>query len=340
MKTSLPSLSVCLILLSGSFQLSTGSGGSSAVAVSREVYLMGTRAALTIFAPDRQSGLDQLEGFVSVLEDTEQELSTWREDSPISRLNRQPIGSPFRLSPSLCGLFGKLRIWNRRTGGAFEPAIGPLIKAWGIHSGGRRPTQPELREALEKVGSQHLRFEPHSCVLIRERETWIDVGSFGKGYALDRVLDYAVRKGLERWLIDLGGQIIVRGTPPETERWSVGLADPVRREASRFRVELSVGSLATSGGSERDMRAGEDRIGHVLDPRTGDSVRADFAVTVWNQRALDADILSTALYVMGIDEGLAWAEANDIAACFLIPAEGGHVEQRVTSRFNALFGTP
>ena len=100
---------------------------------------------------------------------------------------------------------------------------------------------------------------------------------------------------------------------------------------------MKEGSLATSGGSERDIGTGETRIGHILNPRTGHPIQTSATATVWHERALVADILSTALYVMGVDEGLAWAETHGIAAIFLIPDDAGHVEARATSLFEEEF---
>ena len=85
---------------------------------------------------------------------------------------------------------------------------------------------------------------------------------------------------------------------------------------------MTRGSLSTSAGSERDLVVNGERVGHVLDPRTGRPAAFDGSVSVWHERGMTADVLSTALYVMGPEEGLRWAEARDIAVCFLIPERG------------------
>ena len=307
------------------------------VEVRREVYLMGTRASLHTYAADRETGLIQIENFLRILEDTEMELSTWRSDSVISRLNRSPVGASFPLEASLCRLFVELRAWTEITGSAFDPAVGTLTKAWGLHSGGHRPTAAELQIGLDNAGFQHLDLDAQNCIVVKLRSTLIDVGAFGKGDALDRVLDYSSDAEFAGWMIDLGGQIIVHGTPPDAEFWSLDLAHPLHRTESVLTIQLSEGSLATSGGSERDVGTGNRRIGHILDPRTGQPVQGNVAIAVWHQRPLVADILSTALYVMGPDRGLAWAERNDVVATFLISDDRGHVEIRATHLFEEKF---
>ncbi len=317
---------------------SLAGGTTSQVEVRRDVYLMGTRASLQTYAPDRERGLIRIETFLRILDASERELSTWRPDSAISRLNRQPVGVRFPLNASLCSLFDTLRAWTNRTSGAFDPAVGTLVETWGLHrAGGRRPTEEEVQVGLGRAGFRYLDLNEQDCVVVRNRPTLIDVGAFGKGDALDRVLDFSREAGVDGWMIDLGGQIMVHGSPQHAESWSIALAHPLNRTQPVLTIPLTEGSLATSGGSERDVGTGDNRTGHILDPRSGHPLQRNFAVTVWHQRALVADILSTALYVMGEDEGFAWADLHGVAATFLISEVGGHVEIRATHLFEEIF---
>ena len=317
--------------------LSSSVGASPELEVRRDVHLMGTVASLRTFAPDRETGLERLEEFIRILEDADRELSTWQPGSDISRLNRQPLGRLFPLEGELCRLFADLHAWRDHTDGAFDPAVGGLVEAWGIYSGENNPGPEELRSALERTGMDHLDLHPAACQVVRRQDVLIDVGGFGKGEALDRVLDYSMETGLGSWMINLGGQIMVHRNPPDAEFWSVDLAHPAHRERSVLTVDLVSGSLATSGGSQRDVQVRGERIGHILDPRNGRPVVSEVSVAVWHPRALVADILSTAMYVMGVEEGIAWAEANDVAICFLVPREGDDVEFRASSLFERMF---
>lgn len=307
--------------------------------VERQVYLMGTLATLVSYGGSRQEGLGQLESMVRVLEDTEAELSTWRPDSPLSRLNRQPVGLPLQTSSRLCRLLGDLFFWQEETGRAFDPALGTLIDVWGIRKTGRRPGARALADALAQSGLQFLRVDRSNCAVTRLRAVTIDEGAFGKGEGLDRVRQRAGSEGAP-WLIDLGGQIAVQGGPPGLAGWDIALAHPLRRHESLLTLNLTGGSLSTSGGSARDLKVGAMPIGHIIDPRTGQPVTRRGSVTVWHQQALVADILSTALYVMGPEEGLAWASARGVAACFLTAREvddARDVEVRATPTFARRF---
>jgi thiamine biosynthesis lipoprotein len=133
-------------------------------------------------------------------------------------------------------------------------------------------------------------------------------------------------------MIDLGGQVAVGGTPPDGRPWMVALAHPADRQRAVARMPLSAGSLSTSGGSERDLRVGDTRVGHILDPHTGRPATFDGSVVVWHERALIADVLSTALYVMGPEAGLPWAASRGFAVAYLIP-EGASVRVAATAEF-------
>jgi thiamine biosynthesis lipoprotein len=299
----------------------------------RDVYLMGTRALLATYAPDRSTGLATLETALAALERTERQLSTWQQDSAISLLNRAPIGHPWQADEPLCALFAELYEWQQTTGGTFDPAVGALTAAWKIHENGAVPTALQLDDARRRSGLHHLSFDRPRCTLTRRTGVAIDVGAFGKGEALDRA---ARSLAGSAWMIDLGGQVATGGTPPDGKPWIVALAHPADRRRSVAELRLTEGALSTSGSSERDLRVGDTRVGHILDPRTGRPAPFDGSVVVWHERALVADILSTALYVMGPEDGVAWAAARGLAAAYLIP-EAGSVRVEATAAFTVRF---
>ena len=314
------------VIIRGDEKASFGKGSAALSAqnappvfVSRDVYLMGTRAQLSTYAATRDGGLATLESALAVIEDAEKELSTWRSSSWISALNRHPVGEPWTATPRLCRMFGDVWEWHRTTGGAFDPAIGRLLTAWDIHGDGTVPAPEARPRALASSGMTLLALDRGRCTLTRRADVAIDVGAFGKGEALDRA---AAVLGDGPWMIDIGGQIAVGGRLPREGAWSIQVADPRQRERPVLQVEMTTGSLSTSAGSERDLVVDGVRVGHVLDPRTGRPATFDGSVTVWHQRGIAADALSTALYVMGPEEGLRWAETRGIAVCYLIPEQG------------------
>ena len=244
-------------------------GSVAGVQVERSVYLMGTVATLAVDAAERAAGVAQLERMVRVVEATEAELSTWRADSVLGRLNRHPVGEAMRAPAAVCDLLERVAGWREATGGAFDPAIGSLIEAWDLRGDGRRPDDAALVAARRTAGWEHLAVDgggPAGCAITRTADVTLDAGAFGKGEALDRVRR-AEGGGANPWMLDFGGQVAVSGAS-----WPVGIAHPARRNEAALEVTLSEGSLATSAGSERDLTLPDGtRIGHILDPRTGPS---------------------------------------------------------------------
>lgn len=315
-------------------------GVENPVRVERTVFLMGTFATFVAETADREAGLAKLERMVRVIERTESELSTWRDDSVLSAVNAQPVGAPLPVSPAVCGLLGRIAGWHAATGGAFDPAVGRLVDAWGLRAEGRQPDDEQWKAALAVSGLGHLALDSEACAVTRLAAVTLDAGGFGKGEALDRVRE-AERDQTGAWFIDFGGQMAVSGAA-SNGGWTVGVAHPARRDLSVLDLSLTAGSLATSGGSERDLLLENGaRIGHIIDPRRGRPVNRSGAVTVWHESAFVADALSTALFVMGPEEGIGWAEARGIAACFISGAPGsGDVTFRATPAFEARFQLP
>jgi len=308
---------VALLTVAGCVTLSADN--TPLVLVSRDVYLMGTRARLSAYGETYDHGLVTLEAALETIEATEEELSTWRSSSHISTLNRHPVGRAWTATPRLCRMFVDVWKWYRATGGAFDPAIGQLLAAWDVHGDGAVPTRNASLTALASSGLALMAFDSDNCTLTRHADVAVDVGAFGKGEALDRVADMLTEGP---WMIDIGGQIAVGGRSPQGGSWTIDIAHPHQRDKPTLQIEVTNGSLATTAGSERDLDVNGTRVGHVLDPRTGRPAPFSGSVSVWHERGMAADALSTALYVMGPEEGLRWANSRDIAACYLIPVQG------------------
>lgn len=175
------------------------------------------------------------------------------------------------------------------------------------------------REWSEKTGGT---FDPRWREKLRDAKAspfpQYEAGAFGKGYALDRMLALTTGDAM----IDFGGQLVVRGDH------EVAIADPANRDRPVLALTIADGSLSTSSGSEKP--------GHILDPRTGEALPPRGSASVIADDALTADILSTALYVMGEDEGLRWADANGVAAIFIHPTRHIRLSAKARERARGL----
>jgi len=277
------------------------------VSVQRVVLAMGTRLTLDGL-PDPAA-----EGALAEVARIEAACSTWRPDSAWSRANG--AGEAWTpLDGEWVALLGEARAWAERTGGAFDPVLGTLVEAWGLRRGGAAPTPGALAAAREASGIRRLDLREDAVRLAAGAR--LEEGGFLKGYALDRARSAS---GAASGILDFGGQLLAWGEPRPA-----AIAAPGDRARARVLLRLSNASLSTSGCSERGR--------HILDPRTGQPCPAWGEVAVVAPRALDADILSTALYVLGPGEGPAWARRHGVAALFL-PRRGAPV---ATPAFRAL----
>ncbi|HUE77838.1 MAG TPA: FAD:protein FMN transferase, partial [Longimicrobiales bacterium] len=258
--------------------------------VEREAFVMGVRLGARITGPAAANAVEAALAEVRRVDDL---LTTWRPEGELSRANEAARGGAARLSPELAGALAEVGSWVARTGGAFDPSIGALLDAWGVRGEPRTPGAEELEAARSSAGWSRVTLDPAARTLTMGAGVWLEAGGFGKGLALREAAEALAARG-SSGLLNFGGQIVVVGGPE-----TVGVADLAARGRSVADLLVSDASVSTTSGSERP--------GHVIDPRTGQPVPSWGSVTVVAEDALVADILSTALFVMGADAALAWS---------------------------------
>lgn len=269
--------------------------------LARHLAVMGTSLALAVSAPSRDLAFDASEAGVRAVEAAERLLSTWRDDTPLARLNAAAAGEPTPVKPELFALLQKVFEWEEKTGGAFDATVAPLVRAWGLRAGGRIPGDAELREAVRATGPTLFLFEESSLRVSRlSPAAGIDEGAWGKGWALDKAAEALRDAGAASFVLDFGGQVLAGGGAT-----AVAVAHPRDRARTVATIRLKNASASTSGNSERGLVVNGRRAGHLLDPRTGEPAPDFGSVTVVAPDALTADVLSTAFFVLGPEEGMA-----------------------------------
>ncbi|MGZ5425994.1 MAG: FAD:protein FMN transferase [Thermoanaerobaculia bacterium] len=270
----------------------------------RHLAAMGTALSMTVSAPTRDAALSASEAGVREIERIEALLSTWRDDTPLARLNAAAPGVPHEVPAQLFDLLKRVFEWKKATGGAFNPTVGPLVKVWRLRTGGRIPDATALARARDASRPDLFTFEESSLRVTRwARAAGIDEGAWGKGWALDRAAAAMREAGALSGLLDLGGQILTFG-----EATFIDVASPVERNKTVATLHLKDESVSTSGDSERGVAVHGRRIGHLLDPRTGEPARDFGSVTVVAPTAFVADVLSTAFFVLGPEDGKALSD--------------------------------
>ncbi len=238
-------------------------------------------------------------------------LSKFRPDSELSLVNGLAASRPVAIGEEFLELLLLARQAWEISDGAFDPTVGPLLRAWGlVDLAAREPADAEIAALLECRGMDLVEIDPGAMTVRFARPgVEIDLGGIAKGWAIDRLAARLCERGVTAGAI-LGGRstVLSWGDPPDESGWAVEVVhpdDPDEQQDVLCRLDVQPGALSTSGAYERCVRLAGRTIGHIVDPRSGRPVdAADDAVrsaTVWTRCAAAGDVLSTALFVSGTD---------------------------------------
>jgi FAD:protein FMN transferase len=307
---------------------------SPPLAVDRSMLLVSVRRRamacefeVQLAAAREDDSMEHVFAALDLVEALEAQMTVYRDDSEVLRINRQAASRPMRVEPRLFAIFQQAAAWHRDTDGAFDITSGPLSEAWGFsRREGRIPSDEELAAASARVGMQHVDLnEAEHTISFRSPAVTVNLNSVGKGYALDRMAELLAEHFVDDYLLHGGkSSVLARGDRPgrEAEGWTIGLRHPLRPQDRIAEFELHDQALATSGsGTQFFIRRGR-RYGHILDPRSGRPAEGLFSATVIAPTAAEADGLSTAFYVMGPNAVGRYCENRpEIAALLVGPAE-------------------
>lgn len=255
------------------------------------------------------------------LAELDAEMSPWRPDSLLSRINAMPAGVA-RVTPEFEVVFAAAKAVGEASGGAFDPRVGPAVARWGFG-----PIEGPARAG---------RFVLDGGRLAKHGAATLDLCGIAKGRALDRLADLLRARGREDFLIDIGGELLAGGRHPEGRAWRAGIEDP-RPEATGLALALPLdGAIATSGIKTQSYLLGSRRYSHIIDPRSMAPARTAglLSVSVLAPGAMLADAWSTALMAAGPRRGPELAEVAGIDALFLFDGPAG-LRHRTTGRFGA-----
>lgn len=287
-----------------------------------DFFAMDTFMSISVYG-DKQDDAEQTavacEQAVNALEPA---LSRTREDGDLYRLNHAG-GAVCEVSEDTYAAIEAAVQYAELTGGAFDPTMAPLTDLWGINTDNAHvPAQAEIDEALTHVGYQNVKLLGNNQVQL-ENGAQLDLGGIGKGFATDAVsalLAQQPEDAATGALVQLGGNIGAFGDNPSRDggNWVVGVADPDNNAEFVATVEVRDASVVTSGDYERYFEQNGKRYHHIFDPKTGYPADTGLrSVTVIDQNSTRADAMTTALFVMGLDDGLAFCKENNIAAVFI-----------------------
>jgi FAD:protein FMN transferase len=288
---------------------------------------MACEFEVQLAANRNDNSMEQVFAALDLVESLESQLTVYRDDSEVIRINGRAFEQPVQVEPGLFALMQLAQRLHVETEGALDITSGPLSETWGFsRREGRIPSEDQIAAARERVGMQHVSLDASEKTIGFKRSgLCINFNSLGKGYALDRMAELLAANDVNNYLVQGGkSSVLARGNQPgcgETG-WAIGVRHPLRPAERLAELVLRDEALSTSGaGTQFFIRRGR-RYGHILDPRTGYPADGLYSATAIAPTAAEAEGLSTAFYVMGPERTAAFcASRPEIGAMLVQPSE-------------------
>jgi FAD:protein FMN transferase len=278
----------------------------------RTEFVLGTVCTINLY--DR--GTDQIYAeMFGRLKDLESILSANRDDTNIAVINQNAGIVPVKANPETMAILSEALLFSEKTGGLFDPTIGPLVKAWNIGTEyAAIPSKEKLETAKALVNWKKLTLsKENGTVFLQDRGMKLDLGAIAKGFAADEMTRILTSHGIKRAIIDLGGNIYAVGEKAKGTPWVIGIRDPEQEQGeSIMSIPVSNESVVTSGIYERFFMANGVRYHHILDPETGYPVNNELmSVSIIATNSMLADALSTSTFLLGTEKGMELIESTE-----------------------------
>ncbi|EGA69993.1 hypothetical protein VISI1226_07887 [Vibrio sinaloensis DSM 21326] len=265
-----------------------------------------------------------------LLEEVNDQMSTYRKDSELSRFNQSQSADAFEVSPQTATVVKEAIRLNGLTQGALDVTVGPLVNLWGFGPEARPevvPTDEELAARKAMTGIEHLAVE--GSTLSKDiPNLYVDLSTIAKGWGVDVVADYIQSQGIDNFMVEVGGEMRLKGVNREGVKWRIAIEKPSVEERSiQEIIEPGDMAVATSGDYRNYFERDGIRYSHIINPETGKPINHKVvSVTVLDKSSMTADGLATGLMVLGAEQGMKVAEENNIAVFMIVKTEDGFQE--------------
>src|SRR5262245_31198976 len=287
-------------------------GSSGSRLVERTFASMGTELRLTAWTADEPGAVDAFQAVVQEFDRLEGLLSNWREDSDIQRVNAAAGKHPVPVGTELRDVLQVARQVSEWTSGKFDVTFGVMSGLWKFDYQNKDNTIPDHNEVLRRrklIDYRELVVDERAGTAFLRREGMVaNLGGIGKGYAVDRARDILRKRGFRDFMIQFGGDMYVAGRSGGRP-WRLGIQDPRGPEDRIFAtIDLSETTFSTSGDYARFFMKDGRRYHHIIDPATGEPAVGCRSVTILTESATVADGLSTGVFILGPEAGMALIE--------------------------------
>jgi thiamine biosynthesis lipoprotein len=279
--------------------------------VERSRLSMGSTLRLAAWTRDQAGAEAAFNDVFAEFDRLEQMMSVWREGSDILRLNHAAGDHPVPVAPEMIEVLTEARQISEWTGGKFDVTFGALSGLWKFDHDQDNviPDMNEVRRRLPLINYHNLEIDARAgTAFLTKKGMFAHLGGIGKGYAIDRGIAIFRRRGFRDFLIQAGGDMYVGGLK-DNKPWRLAIQDPRGPKDHPFaELDLSDGTFSTSGDYERFFITNGRRYHHILDPTTGEPARGTRSVTIVADRGWIADGLSTGVFLLGPEAGMALIE--------------------------------
>jgi thiamine biosynthesis lipoprotein len=287
--------------------------GGRAVTVEASRPALGTWVRVVARSHEPARAERAIAGAFAALRTVDAQMSLHRADSQLCRVNAAAGRAATRVDAALLEVAERAAAAARASDGVYDPTVLPLMRLYGFYEArpGGYPTDGEIAAALARTGWSHVVADRAAGTLSLTRPgAGLDLGSIGKGWALDRAVDALRAEGIESGLVDVGGNVYGLGAPEDgADGWAVGVLHPATGRIDRTFL-LHDAAVATSGNAEQHHRLGDREVGHLLDARRGRPAAGPLSVSVLAATGAESDVLSTVAFLLGPDRFRGWAGAR------------------------------
>lgn len=310
-----------------------------------EGHAMGTSIRITAYT-EAAVGADATRKAIAAALDEirrlEALMTTWRSESELSRVNAAAGSAAVSVARETLEVIRKSLWIGRASEGTFDITFEAMRGLWKFDEDleAKVPPRALVEQARSLIDYQDIVLdEAHGSVMLRRPGMRMSLGGIAKGYAVDAAARVLSGAGLTSFLVQAGGDLYVRGRKPDGSSWRVGVRDPRGRGPSDYfaMVELEDHAFSTAGDYERSFVLEGRRYHHIIDPRTGYPATASRSVTVWASDAFTADALDDAVFILGVEKGLALVESIEgVGAVIVDAANRVHVSKRLQGKVELL----
>lgn len=312
---------------------------------------MGTRYHISIIQNEVKLDKKALHYAIKQrLEQINQSMSTYRENSEISRFNHSRTANWFPISDDFFQVMTQAITAYKDTQGAFDPSIYPLVYLWGFAKKikFKPPSKRQIQTALNRTGFQHMKLRLSPPAIAKQKISLaLDLSAIAKGYAVDVISELLLSKGLSNHLVEIGGEIQAHGTNSNQSAWKIAIEHPASVQTHTQvntvikSIHLNNQALATSGNYRNFYEYKGKQYAHTLDPKTGYPVQTHLvSITVLHPSSLWADAMATAMMVMGKEKALRFADQKKLAVFMVTYTEKDQYQTLTNHYFDTLTKHP